>query len=1215
MLAGMRRDRVHGLLGLAIALMLGLGGPALALDPTRRVTQYSHDFWKDEDGLPQNTVFTLAQTRDGYLWGGTWEGLVRFDGVHFTTYDRRNTPELRDEVIRALAEDAAGTLWVGTVRGLVSYREGRFQRVDVESGPGEVEVRALAPGADGRLWVGVDEGLFSLEDGRARRYGAAQGLPDERVRAVLVDHGGTVWAGTARGLVRLNGEHLEPVRLPAGPPGRSSVRVLLEAHDKSVWIGTDEGLIRLDEGRTRLFTTRDGLPANKVLSLVEDRHGNLWVGTDGGGLARWAGETFAVLGLKEGLSGASVPSLLEDREGTLWVGTMTGGLNRLRDGTFVSFGQPEGIPDELTSVVMEDRQGALWVGTFSGGLARMKDGVTTVFGPEQGLPQGNVRALAEDREGTLWVGTTGGAFRYDGQRFTRVGEEQGLVGEVLFSLFVDSRGDVWFGTSKGLSRLRAGTFTYFGPERGGPDQPVVSVAEDSEGALWFGSFSGLYRLSGDTFARYTTADGLTGNRVLDVYADPRGGLWVGTSKGLTLLRGGRFTRFTTAQGLYDDAVFRILEDAEGHLWMSCNKGISRLSRRELEEVAQGQRTTVQPLIFDRRDGMRSSECNGAMFPAGWRSRDGRLWFPTLRGVVAVEPAEVVVRWPPAEPRLEEVRVQGKPGPVPATGGLVLEPGQRDVEFRFTALSLGDSTRVPIRYQLEGYDKEWVDAEDRRAVSYTHLPPGDYRFVVTAANRDGVWTEPGAVVKLKLIPLFYQTKWFYALCVLGVVALGGYALKAVRLKRRERWLEARVEERTRELAAANRELDENLRALRQAQSQLVQAGKMAAVGTLAAGVGHEINNPLAYIVSNLEFASTEAAALGKELPAHAPGRKRLEDMDRALREAWHGADRVRRIVRDLKTFSRGDEESRGPVDLNAVLDSAAKLAGNELTPRARLEKEYVDSAWVDGNESRLAQVFLNLIINAAQALPEGQAARNEVRLVTRRDGERMVAEVRDTGCGIPPEVLGRIFDPFFTTKPVGVGTGLGLALCHRYITAMGGDITVESEPGKGTVVRVTLKVAVAPVAPQPQQGVRPVQQEQEGVRVRGRVMIVDDDVMVSSAVRRTLAREHDVEVVTSSRQALELLKGPKGQQLDVILCDLMMPDLTGMDLHAELTAAAPEVARRMVFLTGGAFTPAARAFMDQVQNARVDKPFDPQKLREQVRDWVVKARNAEPGQAA
>lgn len=1199
---------MHGLRVLALAVMMGLGGSALALDPARRVTQYSHDVWKDEEGLPQNSVYALAQTRDGYLWVATWEGLVRFDGVHFTVYDKRNAPELREEFIQAIAEDAAGTLWVGTARGLVSYREGRFQRLSSELGPGEVEVLALAPGGDEGLWVGAKEGLFHMRDGQTRRYGTAEGLPSAKVRALLLDHSGVLWVGTERGLARLFEGRVELVLLPGGT-GRGVVRALLEGRDGSIWVGTDSGLVRFHEGRVRLLTTRDGLPDDKVTALAEDRDGNLWVGAEDRGLARLSGGTFSVLGPNQGLYGPGVLSLLEDREGSLWVGTTSGGLNRLRNAPFVTFGQPEGLQDELVSVVLQDRHGALWMGSYSGGLTRMKDGVLTHFGLEAGLPHGHLRALAEDRDGNLWVGTSGGAFRYDGRSFTRVGREQGLTDDLLYSLFADSRGDIWFGTGGSLSRLREGSFTHFGPERGGPEEPVVSIAEDSEGTLWFGSFGGLYRLSdGDTFTRYTTADGLAGNRVLDVYADPRGSLWVGTAMGLTLLRGGRFTRFTTAQGLVDDAVFRILEDAEGHLWMSCNRGISRVSRRELEEVAQGQRTTVRPVLFDRRDGMRSSECNGGMFPSGWRTRDGRLWFPTLRGLVSVDPKKVVVHRPPAQPRLEEVRVQGRP--VPLAGKLLLEPGQRDVEFRFTALSLDDSTRPPLRYRLVGHDSDWVDGEDRRSVSYTHLPPGDYRFVVTAANRDAVWAEPGAMVELTVVPRFYQTPWFYALCVLGVGAL---AMGTYVLKRRERWLEARVDERTRELAEANRELDENLRALRQAQSQLVQAGKMVAVGTLAAGVGHEINNPLAYIVSNLEYASAEAAALKRELPVGLPGRKRLEDMERVLSEARHGADRVRRIVQDLRTFSRGDEESRGPVDLHAVLDSAAKLAGNELTPRARLMKEYGDSGWVDGNESRLAQVFLNLLINSAQALPEGQSAHHEVRLVTRREGEWVMTEVRDSGCGMSPEVMSRIFDPFFTTKPVGVGTGLGLALCHRFITAMGGEISVESEVSKGTVVRVRLRAAAAPESQF--QGVRPVQQDQEGVRVRGRVMIVDDDVMVSSALRRTLAREHDVEVVTSSRQALELLKGPKGAEVDVVLCDLMMPDLTGMELHADLVVSAPAVARRMVFVTGGAFTPAARTFMDTVQNARVDKPFDPQKLREQVREWVAKARSLEPGQAA
>ncbi|MCY1082871.1 two-component regulator propeller domain-containing protein [Archangium lansingense] len=1205
---------MHGLRALTLAVVMSLGASALALDPSRRVTQYSHDSWKDVDGLPQNSVYALAQTRDGYLWVATWEGLVRFDGVHFTVYDKRNTPELREELIGALAEDLAGTLWVGTARGLLSFREGRFQSLELAPGPSEVEVLALAPGGDGSVWVGTSQGLFQVRDGRRQlRYGTSEGLPSAKVYALLKDQRGVLWVGTEKGLARLSEGRLEPVRLPGGT-GRGVVRSLLEDHEGALWVGTESGLVRFQEDRVRLFTTRDGLPGDKVRALTEDRDGNLWVGTEEAGLARLADDTFAVLGPQQGLAGAGVFSLLEDHEGSLWVGTASGGLHRLRDAAFVAFGQPEGLRDELVSVVLEDKQGALWVGSYSGGLTRMKDGELTHFGQESGLPPGNLRALAEDRDGNLWVGTSAGAFRYDGRSFTRLGREQGLVDEVLFSLFADSRGDVWFGTLGGLSRLHEGTFTHYGPAQGGPEEPVVSIAEDSTGTLWFGSFGGLYRLTADgTFTHYTTADGLAGNRVVDVYADPRGSLWVGSSTGLTLMRGGRFTRFTTAQGLVDDAVFRILEDAEGHLWMSSNRGISRVSRRELEEIADGHRDAVRPLLFDRRDGMRSAECNGGMFPSGWRTRDGQLWFPTLRGLVAVEPSKVVVQRPLAQPRLEEVRVQGRP--VPIAGTLVLEPGRRDVEFRFTALSLEDSTRPPMRYRLIGHDEDWVDGEDRRSVSYTNLSPGNYRFMVTAANRDAVWTDPGPVVELTVLPHYYETPWFFVLCTLGVgaLAVGLYALRVGRLKRRERWLEARVDERTRELARANRELDENLRALRQAQAQLVQAGKMVAVGTLAAGVGHEINNPLAYIVSNLDHVSAETAALKRELPEGVPGRKRLEEMERALSEARHGADRVRRIVQDLKTFSRGDEEQRGPVDLHAVLDSAAKLASNELTPRARLVKEYGDSGWVDGNESRLAQVFLNLIINSAQALPEGQAASNEVRLVTRLEGERLVAEVRDTGCGIPPDVIGRIFDPFFTTKPVGVGTGLGLALCHRFITAMGGEIAVESEPGKGTVVRVTLRVAAAPVSQL--QGVRSMQQEQEGARVRGRVMIVDDDVMVSSALRRTLAREHDVEVVTSSRQALELLKGPKGAEVDVILCDLMMPDLTGMELHADLVESAPAVAKRMVFVTGGAFTPAARTFMDTVKNARVDKPFDPQVLREQVREWVIRSRNGGPGQAA
>jgi signal transduction histidine kinase/ActR/RegA family two-component response regulator len=470
-----------------------------------------------------------------------------------------------------------------------------------------------------------------------------------------------------------------------------------------------------------------------------------------------------------------------------------------------------------------------------------------------------------------------------------------------------------------------------------------------------------------------------------------------------------------------------------------------------------------------------------------------------------------------------------------------------------------------------------------------------------------------VVDVTLRPWFYQTAWFYLLCALGAggLAAGIYARRVGGLKERERWLQARVEERTQELARANQELDSHLRTLRATQAQLVQAGKMAAVGTLAAGVGHEINNPLSYIVSNLEHACEEVEMVGRLAEGSEPLRDRLREMQQVLREALMGADRVRRIVKDLRTFSRQDEDTRGPVDLRAVMDSAAKMAAGELRPRAQLVRDYAaDMPHVEGNEARLAQVFLNLIINAAQALPEGKPEQNEVRLVLKRGGEgQVVAEVRDTGCGIEPEVLARIFDPFFTTKPVGVGTGLGLALCHAFITSMSGRIEVESKVGQGTVFRVTLPAASGSVRRAQAQS-----QPRASGDLRGRVLVVDDDPLVSSALRRTLMRDHEVEVVVSSRRALELISSSQGD-FDVILCDLMMPEMTGMELYAHLETAVPERVRRFVFITGGAYTPAAKAFLDRVRNPRVEKPFDPEKLRAQVREWVKELRSRGPEQAA
>jgi len=402
-------------------------------------------------------------------------------------------------------------------------------------------------------------------------------------------------------------------------------------------------------------------------------------------------------------------------------------------------------------------------------------------------------------------------------------------------------------------------------------------------------------------------------------------------------------------------------------------------------------------------------------------------------------------------------------------------------------------------------------------------------------------------------------------------------------------------------AVERELrDVTLRAERsRMQEQLVVSDRMASVGTLAAGVAHEINNPLAAVVANLEFAAEDVAKLVEDARAGtgegAPERiaQRLGELEEPLREARAAAERVRLIVRDLKIFSRSGEDKTGAVDIHGVIESSLRMTWNEIRHRARLVKEFGDVPRVEGNEGRLGQVFLNLIVNAAQAIPEGHADDNEIRIVTRRDDRgRVVVEVRDTGPGMSDAIIARIFDPFFTTKPMSEGMGLGLAICHRIVTGLGGELAVESQVGRGTVFRATLPVAkddaVEP-APAPE-AVVPGR--------RGQILVVDDEVVLGKVILRMLSREHDVAFVTSARDAIARVSA--GERFDVILCDLMMPDVTGMDLHEALVRLAPEQAEKVVFMTGGAFTSRAREFLDQVDNPRVDKPFDAASLKAIVR---------------
>ena len=382
--------------------------------------------------------------------------------------------------------------------------------------------------------------------------------------------------------------------------------------------------------------------------------------------------------------------------------------------------------------------------------------------------------------------------------------------------------------------------------------------------------------------------------------------------------------------------------------------------------------------------------------------------------------------------------------------------------------------------------------------------------------------------------------------------------------------------------------------RKMQERLMISDRMASMGTLAAGVAHEINNPLASVMANLELAVQSVGDMVGRMGASVD----LDAIEEELQDAREGAERIRNIIRDLKIFSRSGEDRKGLVEVQRILESTTRMAWNEIRHRGRLVKNYAPAPLVEASEAQLGQLFLNLVVNAAQAIKEGDAEHNEVRIGLSTDASgNAVVEIADTGAGMAREVQEQLYRPFFTTKPIGVGTGLGLAICHQIVEGLRGHMEFHSELGRGTTFRIVLP----PAREEARDAPRPDNLAELAARRRGRVLVVDDEPLITRTVQRALSKDHDILALSSAEDALAHINS--GERFDVILCDLMMPQMTGMDLHGELLRVAPEQAARMVFLTGGAFTARARTFLDQVPNQRVEKPFDAVHLRALINDRV------------
>jgi ligand-binding sensor domain-containing protein/signal transduction histidine kinase len=743
--------------GCLVLVLFACTGLALALEPTTPLANYGRQTWVMENGLPQNTVQALAQTRDGFVWLGTEVGLVRFDGNSFVLFDQNSKPALPGNDVHCLFPAQDGSLWIGTGSGLARFNGGQITSFTTSNGLPADSVRAVGQNPDGAIWVSAGGDVARFDGKRFNKIEVVDYVkPDPKIIQTIVVPGGN-YAYATTTTVTTGRDKKTEMHFSVGKdlPG-SRIQFLYAARSGDLWIGTNAGLVRCLAGRIDRFPLTDPLGTASILSVLEDHEGNLWVGTETGGLHILRDERFRTLGTRDGLSSDAATTVVEDYAGMLWVGTSGYGLNAVsRSGASLAKVKSLQVKDGLSSDVILSLaaapNGDLWVGTPDG-LNRIRKGSVTSFTSADGLPDDFVRSLLVDADGSLWIGTRRGLAHMTagGAHFDTLSQANGLGSDLVGAMARDAHGDLWVATLAGLSRLQ------------GAPQPGIS--------------------------NFTSANGLSSNVITALLPRSDGTLLIGTQgHGWNIWDGHGFSPVQKS-GLNRTTIHAILDDERGHLWFATENGIARCNC----DMAGG---CTHWMEFGPADGLRGREMATNSHPSAWRTHDGWLWFATPKGLVAADPAHFPVNTVPPPVALVRFAVDDVDQPLHEADSLKVQAGHNHFQFDYAGLSFTAPQKVRYRYMLDGFDHQWTEAGVRRSAYYTNIPPGNYTFRVQASNNDGVWNTEGAAFAFTLRPHFYQTIWFYIL----LAALGaGVAvlLLRLRLRRAEREFRAVLAERNR-----------------------------------------------------------------------------------------------------------------------------------------------------------------------------------------------------------------------------------------------------------------------------------------------------------------------------------------------------------------------------------------------------------------------------------
>ena len=956
--------------------------------------QYQSETWTTENGLPQNSVTSIVQTKDGYIWFGTFGGLVRFDGIKFKIFNTIIAPSIKSNRITGLYEDKNGTLWIGTQFGnLIKYKDETFTSVLEPPIIQRGAVQTFCVDKNGVIWIFSGSELKKLSPNKDGKYVSEKidlpGEPNPAIGSIVEDDSGNIWISTLKGLYQYQNGEMQAFpfenTFPPSKPNKNlhggvpTVKIFIDGK-KQFWLAGFDGLARFENGKFIPLIQKQ----NAFVGIAENIDNTYLLKMDDK-IYRFADEKVSELLIDKPENSELFRLMMSDREGNLWVGYTGGGLVRFKQQTARTFSKADGLTDLDTYFVFEDKDKNLWIGAEN--LYKFRDG--KFENVSKSFANFFVSAF-QGKDGTLWFTTRDkGLVTFKDGKFAEFGKENNIQASQMFE---NSEGSLFFPTGDDLTIVKDGKIDKIPFQNGG----VQKIAEDRDGAIWFGAITGLSRLKDGVFTNYSTNEGLTNDNVRDIYQDNDGVFWIGTyGGGLNRFKDGKFFPITTREGMNEDIISRILVDDKDNFWLLGNRGVSVISRSALNDLADGKIKTIACASYGVSDGMLNSEGNGGNSPAGWLASDGKFWFPSIKGVIVVNPKYSDLHPPPVY--IEEAFLGGKQ--IESGTQIEVAPDVENLEIHYTGLNFTKPEQVKFKYKLEGFDKDWIEVGTRRAAYYTQIPAGNYRFLVTASTTNGIWNEQTASKNVIVLANPIWKRWWFILGVSAIAIIGIVLFYRLRLIR---------------LAKIRRQQQTFSRQLIESQ----EADRKRIAAELHDGLGQHLIIIKNWASLGLKFTEKDAAV--------------REQLDEISSTALQALNEVREIIYDLRPHQIET------IGLSKTITFMLEQVATSSSINFKTKIDDIDKLFASEDEV----IFYRIVQECVSNIVKHSNAKNAEVLIKNVEGG-ITLKISDDGNGFVND----------EKSSNNVQSGFGLKGIEERVKMLGGEIDLQTQIGIGTTVLV------------------------------------------------------------------------------------------------------------------------------------------------------------------